>query len=237
MSRDDFTPSLKTTLAKRVSYLCSNPDCRSQTVGPHTDPTQTVNLGVAAHICAASAGGPRYDHEMDPAQRASIENAIWLCQSCAKLVDSDVQKYRVLTLAQWKVKAELEAEQALGSRTIDKYFPQPASAVHAPVPLIGGATYDEAREDLLRAGWQPLRNHWSHASEPNMQYGNGLYFWEKGYHEIRHASGTGLAFCDFAFRDIYGNVLVVVTAGEPIDALNDFPVVWSWHFEHASGSA
>jgi hypothetical protein len=64
-----------------------------------------------------------------------------------------------------------------------------------------------------------------------MTCGNGLYFWEKGFHEIMHASGAGLAHCAFGHSDIYGNRLVVVTAGEVIEEANQFAGVWSWHFE------
>jgi len=32
--RDDFTEEVKRTLAARVGYFCSNPDCRAQPTGP-----------------------------------------------------------------------------------------------------------------------------------------------------------------------------------------------------------
>ena len=43
-----------------------------------------------AHICAAAQGGPRYDASMTPEERKSFENGIWLCQSCSKLIDTDI---------------------------------------------------------------------------------------------------------------------------------------------------
>ena len=55
--RDDFDKETKETLARRVGYLCSNPSCRKPTSGPQTDPAKAINLGVAAHITAASLGG------------------------------------------------------------------------------------------------------------------------------------------------------------------------------------
>lgn len=45
--------------------------------------------------------------------RQSVENGIWLCQSCAKLIDSDPEKYNVLVLYQWKTLAEMVAQQEL----------------------------------------------------------------------------------------------------------------------------
>lgn len=83
---------------------------------------------------------------------------------------------------------------------------------------------------LVRAGWQPKHNHWSYGSNPNVKYGNGPHFWEKGYDEIMNASGTGLAHCTFGFQDVYGNRLVVVTAGEVIEELNATAHVWNWYF-------
>ncbi len=61
MARDDFKIDVKETLALRVGIRCSNPNCRQQTSGPQQDPAKSVNVGVAAHITAASAGGARYD--------------------------------------------------------------------------------------------------------------------------------------------------------------------------------
>src|SRR5579871_1727431 len=58
LMRDDFSEEVKRTLAARVNYFCSNPDCRAQTTGPQVDPSKVLNVGVAAHITAASDGGP-----------------------------------------------------------------------------------------------------------------------------------------------------------------------------------
>jgi hypothetical protein len=58
MARDNFTMPTKEALAKRVAYRCSNPRCRAVTIGPHQQSSRAVNI--AAHIAAASPGGPRY---------------------------------------------------------------------------------------------------------------------------------------------------------------------------------
>lgn len=104
--RDDFSKRTIETLAKRVGQCCSNPDCRRPTSGPHTEPSKSVVVGVAAHINAASAGGPRYDADMIPEQRRAIANGIWLCQTCAKLVDSDAARFPAEMLHSWKRQAE-----------------------------------------------------------------------------------------------------------------------------------
>lgn len=112
--RDDFDERIKRLVAARVGNLCSNPACRALTSGPTLTPDKSLNLGVAAHITAASPGGPRYDPTMPPEERRSSENAIWLCQNCAKLIDNDVTKYSEVMLREWKAKAELAALSAVG---------------------------------------------------------------------------------------------------------------------------
>jgi hypothetical protein len=114
--RDDFPAGLKDELAKRVGFLCSNPGCRQPTSGPQSSPSGTVNIGVAAHITAASPGGPRHDSGLSTEQRTSAENGIWLCQTCAKLVDSDQSGYSVDKLEEWKTDAETAAARALERR-------------------------------------------------------------------------------------------------------------------------
>jgi hypothetical protein len=104
--RDDFDENIKQTLARRVGSRCSNPNCRKLTTGPQVDPKKSVNIGVAAHISAASPGGKRYNAGMSSQERKSIDNGMWLCQNCAKLVDSDEKRYSVDLLNDWKSTSE-----------------------------------------------------------------------------------------------------------------------------------
>jgi hypothetical protein len=114
--RDDFPANVKEELAKRVGYACSNPGCRQATSGPQDGPAGTVNVGVAAHITAASLGGPRYDSNLTPEERTSAANGVWLCQTCAKLIDSDVQGFTEVKIIEWKSDAETAARRALEQR-------------------------------------------------------------------------------------------------------------------------
>jgi WD40 repeat protein len=111
--RDEFTTATIGLLAKRVGFLCSNPECECPTAGPGADPDAAVNLGVAAHITAASPEGPRFNPDLSPEVRRSPANGIWLCQNCAKLVDSDVTRYTQLLLRGWKEMAERKALERL----------------------------------------------------------------------------------------------------------------------------
>jgi hypothetical protein len=118
---DDFSDVVKRALAGRVGYLCSNPECRALTSGPQQDPAKAVNLGVAAHITAASPGGPRYDTSLLSEQRSGHENGIWLCQNCAKLIDNDLARHTVEVLKKWRADAEGEAKRRVGKTTAARF--------------------------------------------------------------------------------------------------------------------
>lgn len=115
--RDDFNQKTKDILARRVCFVCSNPECRKRTSGPGEQPDKAVNIGVAVHITAASVGGPRYDPFMSADERSSAENGIWLCQNCAHLIDADPVKYPVELLYRWKRDTEAEARASIGRRS------------------------------------------------------------------------------------------------------------------------
>lgn len=112
--RDDFSEGVKRIIAARVAYLCSNEMCRVFTVGPQIDPSKHLNIGVAAHITAASPGGPRYNPSLTPQERRSHNNAIWLCQTCAKLIDNDQVRFTEVIILEWKQTAESQALARIG---------------------------------------------------------------------------------------------------------------------------
>lgn len=89
-NRDDFNTKTTETLAKRASYICSNPLCRCLTVAAsEIDEIKFLYTGKAAHITAAAEGGPRYDGTLTPEQRSDISNAIFLCSNCADMIDKN----------------------------------------------------------------------------------------------------------------------------------------------------
>lgn len=110
-NRDDFSSAVKETLRERVGMLCSR--CGRATSGPHDNPSKAVNIGVAAHITAASPGGARYDASLTPQQRSDISNGIWLCQFCGKLVDNDATRFPVELLRDRKQRAEYRRRQCV----------------------------------------------------------------------------------------------------------------------------
>ncbi|MDX0414195.1 hypothetical protein CN184_11525 [Sinorhizobium medicae] len=105
-NRDDFSQATRNRLAKQARYHCSNPSCRKLTSAPTSDGVKEVNIGVAAHICAAAPGpgARRYRADMTPEQRKSLENGIWLCQDCAKAIDSADPAFSESFLQDWKKK-------------------------------------------------------------------------------------------------------------------------------------
>lgn len=121
--RDDFTAKTKEILAKRVGFLCSNPNCNKHTIGPNTNEEKVISIGVAAHITAASVGGPRYNAEISEAERTHIKNGIWLCSSCSVLIDRDINGYPTELLLRWKAQAENKIRAALEGKVLNAINP------------------------------------------------------------------------------------------------------------------
>lgn len=209
-NRDDFPIAAQLILARRAGDHCSNPDCGRGTSGPHSDTHRAVNLGIAAHITAASPKGPRFDPTLSTEIRSSLDNGIWLCHICAAKIDRDKHRYPTTLLHAWKQQAEKVADRrtAVASALIGN------KSLHTRIPNVDGLSYHDARVQIIEAGWQPRNTWWPHQQGLQIEYGNGYEFWRRGYREIKAASGTGYAFCRFEFVDVYSNVLIVVTAGE-----------------------
>jgi hypothetical protein len=107
--REDFPRQTITEIAKGVGYRCSNPDCGRPTVSANAAQDRTITIGVAAHIRAASPGGPRFDPAQSREARRGIDNGIWLCQNCGRLVDADPERFTIEVLVRWKREAQERA--------------------------------------------------------------------------------------------------------------------------------
>ena len=103
-NRDDFSKTIIEALGKRASFVCSNPDCRKLTIFPSIiDESKYTYIGKAAHITAAASGGPRYDINLTPEERSSINNAIFLCSNCADMIDKNNGiDFTVDKIKEWK---------------------------------------------------------------------------------------------------------------------------------------
>lgn len=145
MPRDDFSAKVIERLRARVAHRCSNPDCRVPTIGPGTDPMAVANIGKAAHIVAASPGGPRYRTSMTSAERSSIDNAIWLCSNCATRIDVAPDSYSIELLHDWKRSAERAADTEKGKplpREDDARNQLVAAFGGVPVPFVAKAIHN-----------------------------------------------------------------------------------------------
>jgi hypothetical protein len=146
MPRDDFPLAVRRRVADRVGKRCSNPNCQNLTSGPSVDPSRALNMGRAAHITAASAGGPRFDPLLTQQQRRSIENAIWLCPNCAGLIDADEKRFTTVVLREWKQRAEDSAAQAL--RAGSRYRPIAAAEVRSELSVAEIVAFKELEEEF-----------------------------------------------------------------------------------------
>ncbi len=88
--RAEFSPAVKKNAKERAGFICSNPDCRLMTIGPsELDENQVIFMGQVAHILPAKKNGPRDIPVFNPDERRNIENAIYLCGTCAGMIDKN----------------------------------------------------------------------------------------------------------------------------------------------------
>lgn len=108
-NRDEFTEKTKLQIAKRAGWLCSDPSCRRSTIGSNSDGDGEINLGTAAHICAAAPEGPRSDLKMTREQRRLPDNGIWMCRLHGTAVEAKDSTFTVELLHEWKALAQKDS--------------------------------------------------------------------------------------------------------------------------------
>jgi len=107
--RDNFSEKTRMQIARLAGGLCAYPGCRVATFGASADGAAVLDIGIAAHICAAAPGGPRFDQAMSPTERAAAANGIWMCADHGRAIDADPKFYTVEKLRKWKREAEHDA--------------------------------------------------------------------------------------------------------------------------------
>lgn len=118
--RDDFSSMTIRKIKEMSGDVCSMPSCRVITGGSKKLRDNSFSIGVAAHICAASPGGPRYDLRMSKEDRKSYENGIWLCQTHSRMIDVDPARFPVALLKAWKEEAERWSMTNVGQKLISQ---------------------------------------------------------------------------------------------------------------------
>lgn len=181
--RDEFPQGIKELLSKRVGNRCSNPNCRQLTSGPQEDPNKALNVGVAAHITAASLDGPRYDSALSSEQRTSANNGIWLCQKCAKLVDNDPTRYTIKILTNWKTTAENAARDEVEGKT--QFITQRRNSdQYRKIEKLMPDLIAEMKKDLSE---QPLKREFVLLEKKCMYWasGNELFYYFEEHSDLR----------------------------------------------------
>ena len=181
--RDEFLVSVRRNLAKRVNYVCSNPGCMKITSGPHSNPRKANLTGKASHITAAASNGPRYDPKLTSEQRKSPKNGIWLCATCADLIDNDAEGYPVELVIEWKAKTELLIKTAqannlsLGLQDDDSYSKDAiAEQLRSITDALSESIEDklEAMREFLREGQSQKVVAWEQSIESDPIKWNAL---------------------------------------------------------------
>lgn len=120
--RDEFSSEVRKIAAERVAYKCCFKGCKNITIGPKLgSQDESLNVGVACHISAASKNGPRYDKNLTKEERMSLKNCIWMCTQHSIVIDKDEKYYSTEKLKQWKYDKEKEVSDALLNKTFYSY--------------------------------------------------------------------------------------------------------------------
>lgn len=178
--RDEFNLKTKNTLAGRVGYRCSNPNCGAPTHGPQKGSTGVVNLGEAAHITAASPLGARFNPDLSAQERKDFDNGIWLCRPCAKKIDNDRARFTEAILRQWKRTAEERADREVGHpRSLEIKGSTVRTWLDTVInPMIGGLEREQLDLTNRALGWefwsQYLRSIWPACAYVDPRYRDNI---------------------------------------------------------------
>lgn len=112
--RDEFLAPVKRKIERLAGHVCSI--CRISTTGANADGSDQITIGTAAHICAASPRGPRFDPNMTPSERSAASNGIWLCRNHGDEIDDDEKHYTVDVLRRLKREAEQASWRRVSGR-------------------------------------------------------------------------------------------------------------------------
>jgi hypothetical protein len=247
--RDNFTSATKEKLAKRAGYLCSNPYCRRLTIGAAQGHDGVLKVGVAAHITAASPGGPRYDPSLTREQRRDASNGIWMCQTHGDLVDGDDKHFTVKLLRGWKRDAELRSFEALlglgeafGARQVDA-----ASALEGRLGVAADRDADGAMARVLEVSAADLAAFKRMPGWPGHPVALNLRMKEGASSPALHVAGLAAAVEAFNEFTIIappgtGKTTTLIQVGDAINAARRAAALfiplseWSWQGQGFLGS-
>jgi hypothetical protein len=115
--RIEFTQAIKQIVAERAGHHCSFRDCNSSTIGPNPGNSRSsIRNGHACHIYPASGSGPRSALTPPDFDLGSLENAIWMCETHASLIDKD-GGFPYPPLVLFKLRDQAENRAAVSQRS------------------------------------------------------------------------------------------------------------------------
>lgn len=198
-TRDEFRQPIIRQIAQRAGYRCSSPSCLRPTIGPDGG-GDTANIGVAAHITAAAEGGPRYHPDMTSQERSAAENGIWLCQTCSRLIDVDIESHPTERLREWKTLAEMRAY--LGLRGFSIVVSRSFERLEKMVPDLVAEMRDDLGKNPFTRELIAFSKRWSYGGQDRPFFS---YFHEDhdellGKLKVMENYG---AVVDIKFNDVY----------------------------------
>ena len=149
--RAEFSATVRKVMAERAGYQCSVLNCGKLTVGPGPSQAQVINIGMAAHIYAASAGGPRGTGGLSVAERSKPENGIWCCYSHGKAIDSDTGKaFSIAELKAWKRLHEARKSAEMTGTPQDRFgLVESISVNSAPASSLAGRKFELGMRNII----------------------------------------------------------------------------------------
>ena len=147
--RAEFSAATRKIIAERAGYQCSVLNCGRLTVGPGPGQAQVVSTGMAAHIYAASPGGPRGTGGLSAAERTEPENGIWCCYYHGKAIDSDAGKaISAAQLKAWKRLHEARKGAELTGAPQDHYGLVESISINS-APVLGGRKFELGMRNIV----------------------------------------------------------------------------------------
>ena len=148
--RAEFSAATRKIIAERAGYQCSVLNCGRLTVGPGPGQAQVVNIGMAAHIYAASPGGPRGTGGLSAAERSEPENGIWCCYSHGKAIDSDTgNAFSAAQLKAWKRLHEARKSAEMTGAPQDRFGLVESISVNSAPASLSGRKFELGMRNII----------------------------------------------------------------------------------------
>jgi hypothetical protein len=148
--RAEFSAATRKIIAGRAGHQCSVPNCGRSTEGPGPGQAQVVKNGMAAHIYAASPGGPRGTGGLSAAERSEPENGIWCCYSHGKAIDSDSgNAFSAAQLKAWKRLHEARKGAEVTGVPHDRFGLVESISVNSAPASLAGRKFELGMQNII----------------------------------------------------------------------------------------